>query len=141
MIGGEQLGSWRVLAVASNVPSLRRALRDVIADRGFDRDAVGLAMTEAVSNVVRHAYPDAAGPVTVTAEASPLELVVVVADEGTGTRSFTMRSESGLGIGLALIREVCLNVRVEPNSHGTTVTMRFASKATPNHDASATHQN
>ncbi len=95
-------------------------------------------MTEAVSNVVRHAYPDAVGPVTVTAEASPQELVVV-ADQGTGTRSFAMRSESGLGIGLALIRELCLNVRVEPNSHGTTVIMRFAKKANPRDHSSATH--
>jgi anti-sigma regulatory factor (Ser/Thr protein kinase) len=87
--------------------------------------AVGLAVTEAVTNVVLHAYPGSVGSVAVTADASPQELVVVVADEGVRARSFTLRAGSGLGVGLALIRELCSSVRIDPASTGTTVTMHF----------------
>lgn len=85
-----------------------------------------MAVTEAVTNVVRHAYQAAGGLVTMIATASPDELVVVVADEGAGMRSLTLRSDDkGLGMGLALIRELCAHVRIEPTHGGTTITMRF----------------
>jgi anti-sigma regulatory factor (Ser/Thr protein kinase) len=126
----EQLGTWRVSAVAKSVPQLRRSLRDKIAGRGFDDDAVALAATEAITNVVRHAYPGSAGPVTLSVEASAEELLVVVADEGIGWRKATMFLEPSLGIGLALIHELCASARIEPTNTGTTVTMRF----TKNHD-------
>ncbi len=124
----EQLGTWRVSAVAGNVPQLRRALREKIAGRGFDDDAVALAATEAITNVVRHAYLRS-GPVTLSVEASAQEVLVVVADEGTWTRKGT-RNAPSRGIGLALIHELCANARIEPTNSGTTVTMRF----TTNHD-------
>jgi anti-sigma regulatory factor (Ser/Thr protein kinase) len=124
-VGSERLGAWHVLAVPSSVPELRRALRASIARRGFDEDAVALAATEAVTNVVRHAY-QTRGSVTLTAAAFADELVVVVADEGLGMRSLTLQSDpKSLGMGLALIRELCAHVRIEPTHTGTTLTMRF----------------
>jgi anti-sigma regulatory factor (Ser/Thr protein kinase) len=129
-MGMEQLGTWRVPAVARSVPQLRRSLRDKIAGRGFDDDAIALAATEAITNVVRHAYPGSAGPVTLSVEASAEELLVVVADEGIGSRRATMFIEPSLGIGLALIHELCASARIEPTNTRTTVTMRF----TKNHD-------
>jgi anti-sigma regulatory factor (Ser/Thr protein kinase) len=119
------LGSWRVSAVPASVPQLRRAVRAAIIGRGFDDAAVSLAVTEAATNVVRHAYPGSIGSVAVTADVTPHELVVVVADEGVGGRSFTLRAEARLGMGLALIRELCTSVRIDPTSAGTTVTMHF----------------
>jgi anti-sigma regulatory factor (Ser/Thr protein kinase) len=113
------------------VPQLRRAVRVAIVGRGFHDVAVGLAVTEAVTNVVLHAYPGSAGSVAVTADASPQELVVVVADEGVGARNFTLRADPGLGIGLALIRELCSSVRIDPASTGTTVTMHFVKSVDP----------
>lgn len=105
---------------------MRRALLAIIVGRGFDEDAVALAATEAITNVVRHAYQAAGGLVTLTAAASPDELVVVVADEGAGMRSLTLESDAkGRGMGLALIRELCAHVRIEPTHDGTTLTMRF----------------
>jgi anti-sigma regulatory factor (Ser/Thr protein kinase) len=103
----------------------------VIGGRGFDDVAVGLAVTEAVTNVVRHAYPGSAGSVAVTAGVSLQELVVVVADEGIGVRSFTLRADPGLGVGLPLIRELCSSVRIDPASTGTTVTMHFVKSIDP----------
>jgi serine/threonine-protein kinase RsbW len=125
------LGSWGLPAVPASVPQLRRAVRAAIIDRGFDDVAVGLAVTEAVTNVVLHAYPGSAGSVAVTVDASPHELVVVVADHGVGARSFTLRADPGLGIGLALIRELCSSVRIDPASTGTTVTMHFVKSVDP----------
>ena len=125
-MGSERLGVWHVLAVPSSVPALRRALQATIAGRGFDEDAVALAATEAVTNVVRHAYQTPDGAVTLTAAAFADELVVVVADEGLGMRSLTLQSDSkSLGMGLALIRELCARVRIEATHTGTTLTMRF----------------
>jgi serine/threonine-protein kinase RsbW len=124
---GERLGTWRVSALPSSVPQLRVGLGELIAGRGFDEDAVALAVTEAVTNAVRHAYSGTVGTVTLSAEASAGQLVVAVTDEGHGSRGFTMRASSpGLGMGLALIRELCASVRVEPTNSGTTVTMYFA---------------
>jgi hypothetical protein len=70
-----------------------------IAGRGFDTDAVALAVIEAVTNVVRHAYSAPGGTVMLRAEASPDELVVVVADEGIGSRGDIARRNPGLGVG------------------------------------------
>jgi anti-sigma regulatory factor (Ser/Thr protein kinase) len=111
------------------VPQLRRALRDKIAGRGFDDAAIELAATEAITNVVRHAYRRS-GPVTLTVEASAEEVLVIVADEGTWARKATTRKDPSPGLGLALIHELCTNARIEPTNAGTTVTMRF----TINHD-------
>ena len=106
-------------------------MRTAIIDRGFDDGAVSLAVTEAVTNVVQHAYPGSVGSVAVTADASLEELVVVVADEGVGARSFTLRAGSVLGMGLTLIRELCSSVRIDPASTGTTVTMHFLKSVDP----------
>jgi anti-sigma regulatory factor (Ser/Thr protein kinase) len=76
-MGRERLGSWRVSAVPASLPELRRAVRAVIADRGLMTFAVGFSVTEAVTNVVRHAYSGSVGSVTLTADASPEELVLV----------------------------------------------------------------
>src|SRR5205823_4003292 len=119
-VGFERLGAWQVSAVPDSVPVLRRALRPSIAGRGFDEDAVALAATEAVTNVVRHAYQRPGGSVALTVTASADELIVVVADEGLGLRSLTLQSEAkNVGIGLALIRELCAHVRVDPTHSGT----------------------
>jgi anti-sigma regulatory factor (Ser/Thr protein kinase) len=125
-MGGERLGSWGVLAVPRSVPELRRLLRDAIAGRGFDEDVVGLAVTEAVTNVVRHAYPGSIGPIKLSVEALPGELEVIVADEGIGRGSKLRGDPTGLRVGLALIAELCASVRIEPTDTGTMVTMRFA---------------
>ena len=108
-----------------SVPKLRRALLAAIQGRGFPEMDVGLAVTEALSNVVRHAYPNGEGPVTLTAEASPSTLVVVVADEGVGARSLELKRTAGPGVGLRLIHELCHHATIEPTSDGTTGTMTF----------------
>jgi anti-sigma regulatory factor (Ser/Thr protein kinase) len=102
-----------------------------ITGRGFDTDAVALAVTEAVTNVVRHAYSAPGGTVMLSAETSRDELVVVVADEGIGSRGDIARRDPGMGVGLALIRELSTSVYIDATNTGTIVTMRFAKLKSP----------
>ena len=88
-----------------------------------------MAVTEAVANVVLHAYPGGAGTVTVAAENIGDDLVVVVSDNGAGGHSFQFSASAGLGLGLVLIRKLCASVTVVPTPEGTVVTMRFTRQA------------
>src|SRR5829696_1370492 len=63
-----------------------------------------LAVTEAVSNVVRHAYLDGDGWIDFEADIDDGLLEVVVADRGAGLRS---APSDGLGAGLAIIAGCC----------------------------------
>jgi anti-sigma regulatory factor (Ser/Thr protein kinase) len=125
---GDLPATWRLPAVPGSVPRLRRELLEAISGRGFDEDAVALAVTEALTNVVRHAYPGSRGPVTLSVEQPADRLVVIVTDQGIRARSFSARggSDRGTGLGLPLLSELCACVRVEPGSSGTAVTMDFA---------------
>jgi serine/threonine-protein kinase RsbW len=62
---------------------------------------IKLAVTEACTNVVVHAYPDGEGPLGISAWMQDERLTVVVHDEGRG---MLPRPDSpGLGLGLPLI--------------------------------------
>jgi serine/threonine-protein kinase RsbW len=62
---------------------------------------IKLAVTEACTNVVIHAYPEGEGPMEVSAVLGKEQLSVVVRDEGRGV---VPRADSpGLGLGLPLI--------------------------------------
>ena len=121
------LGTWP--AVAASVSEARRAVVDHAAGEGATPAAlaaVELAASEAVTNAVQHAYPDAPAPGPVTVSAAPADgaLVIIVADEGTGMRP---RPDSpGLGLGLPLISQMTQSFEVhEPPEGGTVLSMRF----------------
>ena len=113
----EHVGSARRVASAA-------AKRAGAPDRV--RDAVSLAVTEAVSNAIVHGYresPD--GRITVTVEWGGDELRVIVRDRGTGMRPRT--DSPGAGLGLPLIASLAETVSVsEPPDGGTEVRMTFA---------------
>ena len=76
---------------------LREIGEDTMAD-------LKLALTEAVSNSVRHAYgPDGDGSVGVRYELHPDRLRIEVVDDGAGLRNAAPRP--GGGVGLANLRE------------------------------------
>jgi len=84
-----------------------------------------LAVTEACTNVVVHAYPDDSdGPLEVQATLLEEELVVAVSDEGPG---IVPRPDSpGLGLGLPLIASLAESVQLGHDEHGRTeVRMAF----------------
>ena len=118
-----------VPAMPEAVPALRRAAVRFAAGLGAGDsvvDGVRLAVSEAVTNVVLHAYPDREkpGPVELTAALEGAALLVTVRDEGTG---MSPRIDSpGLGLGLPLIAQTAhsLEVRQAP-SGGTEMRMSF----------------
>ncbi len=89
-------------------------------------DGVRLAVSEAVTNAVRHAYPLVAGEIRVRALAGEDVLEVVVSDDGCGVHR-NNTAGGGLGFGLALICEVSDQMTLAPRSDGgTDVRMRFS---------------
>lgn len=85
-----------------------------------------LAVTEACTNVVVHAYPDGQeGPLEVQAALAGQHLTVVVRDEGEGIGP---RPDSpGLGLGLPLIASLADTVQLGRDEEGRTeVRMGFS---------------
>jgi serine/threonine-protein kinase RsbW len=107
----------------------RRAVIDwaqrYVDDRAVLSD-IALAVTEAATNVVLHAYRDRAEPGTVTIEVEREadHVCIYVRDEGSG---LAPRVDSpGLGLGLGLIAQVADSADVRaPETGGTEVVMRF----------------
>jgi two-component sensor histidine kinase len=87
-------------------------------------ESVRLAVSEALSNIVQHAFPDSPGKIDVTAWVVEGELWVLIADDGCGLHAG--RPSEGLGLGLALISQVSDGfVVMERGAGGTEVRIRF----------------
>jgi serine/threonine-protein kinase RsbW len=87
---------------------------------------IRLAVTEACTNVVVHAYPDGEeGPLEVLATLLDEQLTVVVRDQGPG---ITPRPDSpGLGLGLPLIASLAESVQLgRDDDEHTEVRMTFS---------------
>jgi anti-sigma regulatory factor (Ser/Thr protein kinase) len=81
------------------VPRARQALTQLAP--GAKVDAVGLAASEALTNVVAHAYGERPGSIHVIAAIRSDELSVLIADDDFGLHPGLERP--GMGLGLALI--------------------------------------
>lgn len=114
-------------ATAESVPRARSWASNVASQAGAEPEtveAVKLAVSEAVTNAVLHAYRDEPGPVQLTAAEAGDELWVLVADEGEGHQSAP--TDPGLGWGLALIADACDQLMItERSGGGTELRMRF----------------
>jgi serine/threonine-protein kinase RsbW len=118
--------SWP--ARPEHVGAARRAVWEAAVRAGAQkrvREAVRLAVSEAVSNVVVHSYRDAnGGDFTLRVEWDGDELRVIVRDEGCG---MSPRMDSpGAGLGLPLIATLADSFSVTaPPGGGTEVCMTF----------------
>jgi serine/threonine-protein kinase RsbW len=85
-----------------------------------------LAVTEACTNVVRHAYPaDIPGPVEISIVPSEDVVSVIVSDHGRGIGSSS--DTNGPGLGLPLIAAIADEVDLQPvPGGGSRVAMTFA---------------
>ena len=119
-------------AVPQSVSVIRHTLSDWARELGVREDvisALGLAVSEATTNAVVHAYADLPDPrqgtVCVDATVEDGLLAVIVTDEGRGMKP---RPDSpGLGLGLPLIAQMASSFEVhEGPSGGTEVRMTFA---------------
>jgi anti-sigma regulatory factor (Ser/Thr protein kinase) len=118
------------LSMAAGPDSVRLLRSEVLRwfhGQGVDNDglaaAIALATSEAVGNVVRHAYAGSGGRVEVLAEMRDDDILIRVSDSGLG---LSARSGSRTGLGLPVIGRVSNGVTVASDSQGTTVSMRFA---------------
>ena len=121
----------RLPATASSVPLARRAIAELcerLQLSATETSEVKLAVTEACTNVVLHAYadrPEAGGLLEVEAGMEGDRLRVVVRDHGRGV---VPRADSpGLGVGMSLIAVLAESVEIRSGGAGTPteVVMRF----------------
>jgi serine/threonine-protein kinase RsbW len=119
--------SMNVEALARSVGSVRRRLVAFASEVGADRELqarIALAVSEAATNVVVHAYPrETSRPLRVQADFEDGDLEVVVADDGAGLRP---RRSPGIGAGLGVIAETCDDFVIrERERSGVELWMRF----------------
>jgi anti-sigma regulatory factor (Ser/Thr protein kinase) len=114
----------RVPADADQVPRLRHAATAFAADRcGRETEmAIALAVTEACTNVVRHAYPNGRGDITLNARLDGADIVFEIIDHGTGMTEPS--AAAGLGVGLEIMRRLA-NAHITSDQEGTRVELRF----------------
>jgi len=119
----------RLPALASSIAPLRHALIEFARRNGgsdSDLEDIAVAVSEALTNVVVHAYVGHPRPGIVAVEARMDRdgLQIVVCDEGIGMQP---RPDSpGLGLGLSVIHRVARHVRLEDGCPGVRVHMTFA---------------
>lgn len=117
-----------VPAVPESVGSLRRAASELAERCGADErlvDDIVLAISEAATNAVVHAYRDEPGRLALAAESHNGALWFRVIDDGEG---LTPRADSpGMGLGLPLIARLttAFEVRRGPSGRGTELAMGF----------------
>jgi anti-sigma regulatory factor (Ser/Thr protein kinase) len=111
-------------ATVESVAAARHTVRRFASELEVDVDGIVLAVSEAVANVVSHAYDaDAPGVVELAATASPYEVAVVVRDHGRGLGGD--RPSAGAGYGIEIIRRLAQHVALEDSKRGLALTMRF----------------
>jgi serine/threonine-protein kinase RsbW len=87
-------------------------------------DDIRLAVTEACTNVVRHAYPHDDGTIDVDVRPRRERLEVIVADDGCGIGP--SQDTSGPGLGLPLIAALADSLEIERSAgRGSRLSMSF----------------
>ena len=103
----------------------RLALTGLVSLRPLSEEALAdlkLALTEACSNSVRHAYAEDGGRVEIVYELLADRVVIEVADEGSGFEEAEAASGDGEltegGLGIAIIRAVADEVEIGSGADG-----------------------
>jgi serine/threonine-protein kinase RsbW len=107
----------------TGIARLRELSDELLAD-------LKLALTEAASNSVRHAYGDAdVGVVQISYELFPDKLVIEVVDEGEGFDPVAAEDNVGElsegGLGIAIIRAIADEVEIGAQPGGKGSRLRF----------------
>lgn len=134
---GARTVALRIPAKAEYITLCRLALTGVGQLRAIPEDTMAdlkLALTEAVSNSVRHAYgPEGDGSVDIRYELHPDRLGIEVVDDGEGFDPDESPSADGEelsegGLGIAIIRSIAdeFEIRSSPGVRGSI--LRFAKR-------------
>ena len=109
-------------------PARREAAAYAREHGAVDPDGIALAVSEAVTNVVVHAYIDAPAPgeVELFVKRHPDDgIEIKVSDDGRGM--LPRRDSPGLGVGLPLLAKLAQRFMVETRpTGGTAISMFFA---------------
>ena len=112
------IGAWAAGVVADYVAHFTGRLTTEAGD-------IALAVTEATTNVARHAYPSRSeGTLDLCSRVEDRTLTVVIRDFGVGLEA--QGANGGLGLGLMLMAKLTASWDVEPANPGTRITLRFA---------------
>jgi serine/threonine-protein kinase RsbW len=128
-------GRWDAPATADHVAAVRQDVARFALDQGFGQDRtadVALAVSEALTNIVLHAYRDGGAngePGRMRAEARINRdglLVVDIGDDGVGM--LPNPCSPGLGLGVPIMRRLSDSVDLEAGGGGPggLVRLRFA---------------
>lgn len=131
--GGNEI-RLTIPAKAEYISLCRLALAGLSRVRGLSDETVAdlkLAITEACSNSVRHAYPGEGGMVEIRYDLRPDRLVIEVADNGEGfelvERAPELEDElTEGGLGIAIIRAIADEFDFGPGEGGRGARLRFA---------------
>jgi serine/threonine-protein kinase RsbW len=118
-------------ARAEGVGVVRQALAGLADALAFDAAVLSdmkMAVTEACTNVVVHAYDEEPGELEVSMTAGEDDLTIIVRDHGSGIAPKPARTEPpALGLGLPLIAALSDAFELRGSAgHGTEVRMTFA---------------
>ncbi len=109
----------------TGISRFRRLSEETLSD-------LKLAITEACSNSVRHAYADGHGSVEIRYELHPDRLVIEVVDDGEGFDvGETLSADDELaegGLGIAIIRALVDELEIGPGGGGRGSRLRFVKK-------------
>jgi serine/threonine-protein kinase RsbW len=134
---GARAITLRIPAKAEYITLCRLALTGLSQLRDIGDDTMAdlkLALTEAVSNSVRHAYgPNGEGHVDVTYELGPNRLGIEVVDDGDGfdpdeASSFDGGELSEGGLGIAIIRSIADEFEIQSALGERGSRLRFAKR-------------
>jgi serine/threonine-protein kinase RsbW len=132
--GGAPTVRLTIPAKAEYITLVRLALSGISQSRELSDEELGdlkLAVTEACSNSIRHAYTDGReGSVEVVYELHPDRLIVEVCDDGPG---FSVPEPAVIGVdglnegglGIAIIRELADELELGPGDGGQGSRLRF----------------
>jgi anti-sigma regulatory factor (Ser/Thr protein kinase) len=116
----------RIPGTPLGVRMLRCEMTGMAKDCGMDSEGIAdvrLAVTEAATNAVIHAYAEAEGELRVTAAMQDGELAIVIGDTGPGL--VERRDSPGLGVGLSVIASVAERLKIVSHPGGTEIHMAF----------------
>jgi serine/threonine-protein kinase RsbW len=125
-VGGSGVRQLRLAAVPSAIPTMRAMVRGFLDSLQLSTTrsvGIQLAVTEACTNVVRHAYPAGQGDVFCECQATACEIVISVSDWGCGSDQRSARP--GLGFGMPLIRRLSDHATQRRIDGVTRLEMRF----------------
>jgi serine/threonine-protein kinase RsbW len=106
------------------LPHVRKQMDELLETTAVEREKgwdIRLAVTEACSNVIRHAYPSTGGTFQVATELTAGTLEVIVRDAGRGSAGRVVPR-----VGMLLVYEASDAVSIEDASPGLIVRMSFS---------------